>query len=142
MADVNTGGGGGGGDEGVYRIVKPVVIAGLETSYLCQLEQGGKTVKVRIQDFTPLLPRGRDDDDGVSLPHTRATIVLLGATNARLACNEGNRVRACVTDPVLIAIRSERNPKCGNWRQTSSPRTSSSTTRVADSLLPISMHPR
>lgn len=51
MADTNSGGGG----EGVYRIVKPIVIAGLETSYLCQLEQGGKTVKVRIRNHL-LLP--------------------------------------------------------------------------------------
>lgn len=58
MADVNSeGGGGGGGGEGVYRIVKPIVIAGLETSYLCQLVQGGKTVKVRSRNSLPSLPR-------------------------------------------------------------------------------------
>lgn len=53
MADVNDGAAAaagaaaaGAGADGVYRIVKPIVIEGLETTYLCQLEEDGKMVKV------------------------------------------------------------------------------------------------
>ncbi|GAA5979555.1 hypothetical protein JCM10908_002967 [Rhodotorula pacifica] len=64
MADSNDGdaapGGGtaaaAGGGEGVYRIVKPIKIEGLETSYLVQLEQDGKNVKRTETEMRQLAP--------------------------------------------------------------------------------------
>ncbi|GAA5876848.1 hypothetical protein JCM3774_000791 [Rhodotorula dairenensis] len=106
MADVNDGGAaaaaGAGATEGVYRILKPIIVEGLEPSYLCQLEEDGKKVKRSESELRQLAPNlfaayqmqhSQADQGQSSRQPSSDAVEVVGARKARTAASTARNYR-------------------------------------------------